>query len=127
MNKTEWFQKASQNKTALLDLIARYHPSMALRGDGFPAITAPVAEQVCEVVRKQVKAKYSDEYGIDKKLATTLFSESLDNNDYVLAYQILSETWFGVPETQDCWGFLGFSEAVELLDDPVEERELLNQ
>lgn len=125
MNKNDWLQKAKDNRPALLDLISRFHPSMNLRGIGFPVITAPNAEKACEGIRKEVESKYSDDFGFNKRIATTEFSRALDSQDYFLAYQILSETWFGVPETTDCWSYKGFGKTVELLDDPIEEEEFL--
>ncbi len=97
-------------------IISRHHPTAnKLFGSGL-TITAPNAELVCAAVRKDIRK------GIDAAIPIlNRFDSALKRNDADEIYNLLQETWFGVPESTDCWRIEGFSELVDLLDDPWEE------
>lgn len=109
MTKQEWLQKARDNQDKLVNLIATYHPT----NNG----PAPVVEANSAAVRKQIKNDL--EYCLES--AVTKFNNAIKNNDTNMIYNILQETWFGVPESVECWQIKGFHESVILLESPWEE------
>jgi len=106
------------NEDVLRDLIGRYHPVNLrphLGTDAMsPDITAPQAERACEIVRKAI-AKESF------ICPDVQFNVALQNDDAATIASLLQSAWFGVPESTGCWSIPGFSIAVDLLDDPIEE------
>lgn len=118
MTKQEWLDKVKVNSNILRDFVGRYHPvNLRPRKDNesLPTdITAPNAEQACEVVRNQIRKESFDRPDIQ-------FNVALKNEDTDALSSLLSQTWFGVPESTNCWSIPGFSIAVDLLDDPIEE------
>ena len=120
MTKQAWLEKVRQNLPDLLSLIDRYHPvnrrprrdDESMLDSPMP-ITAVQAERACEVVRGLIRKVSLDRP--DVRLNT-----ALQNQDYGAIAALLSEAWFGVPESTDCWRIPGFSVAVDLMDDPVE-------
>ena len=79
-----------------------------------PEITAPQAERACEIVREQIRKTSFERPDVQ-------FNVALQNEDCDTLASLFSSTWFGVPESTSCWGIPGFSLAVDLLDDPIEE------
>jgi hypothetical protein len=79
-------------------------------------ITAPQAERACEMVRQQIRANSLDNPEIQ-------FDIALTKQDTEAINDLLSSTWFGVPESTSCWGIEGFSVMCDLLDDPIEQEE----
>lgn len=117
MTNKQWINQARVHKDDLLDLMANYHPrSDGFRSGGMP-ITAKAVEVACQTVRSQIAAEPAT------YPPTVAFVRALDNNDVETAMSLISDTWFGVPESTDCWRLRGFKEAVDLLDDPPEVEE----
>ena len=119
MTKKLWLGTVEANKDSLRSLIARYHPLNLERHSPRTKlgaeITAPNAERACEVIRNQIRAESKS---ADKP--EIMFDKALENQDASLICLLLSQAWFGVPESNSCWQIEGFSVAVDLLDDPVE-------
>jgi len=117
MTNPDWLAKVRANEEVLRDFISRYHP-INLRphknDEVMTNITAVQAERACEVVREQIRKESFERPDVQ-------FNTALLNNDGSAIYNLLQSAWFGVPESTSCWGIPGFSIAVNLLDDPIEE------
>ena len=112
MIKEEWFKEADDNRDKLISLVSQYHPSSQRAGKSL-RITAFRAEQACAEIRKNIKTIRTED-------PVERFKLALDLKDTNTSLLILNETWFGVPESTDCWSIPGFSEAVDLMTDPPE-------
>jgi hypothetical protein len=126
---TRWLTKAREHQVKLRQLIADYHPSarrpaayqkeaviftdgdvVAVDAPTMP-ITAPAAEQACQQVRTLIRK----EEPIDPLIR---WDNAIANGDVGEIDSLLNGAWFGVPESTSCWSIPGFSEAVELIEDP---------
>lgn len=118
MLKQDWIAKVKENADVLRDFVDSYHPTnLQSHFDNdvmSPEITAPQAERACEIVREQIRTTSFERPDVQ-------FNVALKNEDTDALSSLLSAVWFGVPESTSCWGIPGFSVAVDLLDDPVEE------
>ena len=110
MSKDAWIQQVINNRPALKSLINDWHPSKRGEYVGDITITAKNAEAACRVIRRQIKEEFKGDVILK-------FDEAIDAKEWKTIYRILSDTWFGVPESLDCWSIRGFKEAVDLLDD----------
>lgn len=120
MTKQEWFIEANGSRDKVKSLIRDYHPiyRQAGRRRNIDFITAPNAEAACTIVRKQIQDSTPEGFNpVDE------YQKALDKQDIDMAMKILNEVWFGVPESTTCWQLTGFREAVDLMDDPPEEKE----
>lgn len=117
MTKKEWLKKAKKNQDALLQLIDAYHPRSCSARVDLP-ITALGAEIACEHVRERIQREESDRPAPVEELKTALAKGNIPRIEH-----LLNSAWFGVPESRGCWRVPGFSEAVDLLDDPPEDAE----
>ena len=79
-------------------------------------ITAPAAEEACANVRKMIQKEQPDD-------PLARWDEALAKGDVNEIYSLLSDVWFGVPESTGCWSIPGFGLACDLMDDPPEEEE----
>lgn len=116
MIKEERLSKVKENKDDLASLIHGYHPASkgGIRNHNMP-ITAPGPEVACGVARERIRAEYEGKHPIEK------FHAAVESGDINVIYSLLSDTWFGVPESTSCWGIQGFAVAVDLMDDLPEE------
>lgn len=114
MTKIEWLDYARDNKDKLLSLVALYHPTSNQRPE-LP-ITAPTVEANCKGVRKRICREFLEIHS-----AAKLFGDAIAASNVDQIHNLLSQTWFGVPESTACWGVTGFKECVNLLDDPPED------
>lgn len=123
MNRQEWIEKAKRDTDKLQSLIGKYHPQrrspmtkrqLDMVGE---TMTAPNAELACESIRNQIRQQYRDENLQDP---VQIFTKALEAGNILVAYKVLDQTWFGVPETTSCWTFTGFTESVELIEDAME-------
>jgi len=114
----EWFEKVRQHEDVLERLVADYHPAAMMPRPSTPLlpITAPSAERARQEVANLVK-------GESNVSPRDRFRSALRHEDVESMYTVLNQTWFGVPESTGCWDLEGFSELVELLEDPPEEEE----
>lgn len=113
MTQDEWLDEVEKNKLKLLALVAQFHPS-SYRKKKDVQITAPAAEDVCEKIRNEIRRTEQDEsYSPEVR-----FARALEARKFEVVYSMLNDTWMGVPETDQCWNFIGFPEAVSLLEDP---------
>lgn len=119
MTKQEWLDKVKKNSDILCDFVGAYHPINTRprsSNEGISAdITAPEAERACEMVRNQIR---KESVFVRPEVQ---FNVALQNEDTDTLSSLISQTWFGVPESTNCWSIPGFSIAVDLLDDPIEE------
>lgn len=113
MTKNSWIKKVNDNKNYLSEFILNWHSSSTKYSENSDMkITAPNAEQMCNVVREEIiKNEKQKDLPIDR------FNKALDENDIDEIYSLLSDSWFGVPESTSCWKIKGFSVACDLLDD----------
>lgn len=89
-----------------------YHPKLR-QGDIKPMrITAGMAQQACDNICAEVKTEPMPDIVAIRKA-----------KDTDKMFELLNNTWFGVPESTSCWGITGFREIVCLLEDPPEEDE----
>lgn len=117
MTNEEWLEQVKQHKENLLDLVSNWHPtSYSKVQDHDMPITAPSAEWACNKVRAEIVAESNSDLAVQKE-----FLSAIESGNINTIYTILSNTWFGVPESTSCWRLTGFKEAVNLLDDPPEE------
>jgi len=118
MLKEQWLEQVNINKDKLREFICNYHPinlrprknNEVMSND----ITAPNPERACEAVRELIRKEALNDPVIQ-------FDIAVQKNDYITISGLLGAAWFGVPESTSCWQIEGFKEAVDLLDDPVEE------
>ena len=61
------------------------------------------------------------EFMEEKREPVERFDAALKSGDIDALNQLLSDAWFGVPESTSCWSITGFSECVDLMDDPPED------
>lgn len=113
MTKDKWIDKAKVDRKKLSSLISSFHPANltgAERTIHEMPITAPGAEAACNHIRQAIRKEVEGN-------PVTQFNEALDAGDVNTANLILSQTWFGVPESTSCWKLEGFREAVDLMGD----------
>jgi len=104
----KWWEMVRCNRLELRRLIAAYHPyyRAVSQKSGLDTaadstrITATAAEQRCEVERKIIASQTVE----DPLIAFDLYLESGRGDKLA---DLLSQTWFGAPESQDvhCAGF----------------------
>lgn len=118
MNKQDWLEQARQHNSELRSLIIHFHPSYPGQSEAVKEmkITAPNVEGARLHVVDHILA--NDDLPTNP---VQEFDAGLAKGDVGTVYSILNKTWFGVPESTDCWGLKGFAEAVDLLEDPPEE------
>lgn len=115
MTTAEWLEKCRRNRRNLLRLIGDWHPGSRPHIRNETAQFAPQAacNTVCNKILQEGRWLMPGQQ----------FLAALDRSDVGTAHRILSETWFGVPESTACWSLLGFADAVDLLDDPPDDWE----
>ena len=126
MSRSEesWIAEVREHASELRALLTDWHPvnlaSREARGKPQPAqpgpITAGATEAACVAVRAQIARDREGDPVRD-------FDEALAAGQVGRIYRLLSDTWFGVPESRDCWQIVGFKVAVDLMDDPPDEHE----
>lgn len=99
--KEEWWQLVESNYNDLFYLIGKFHPEN-YRIHRYN-ITADKAEKVCENVRNEIRSRnaFNDVHPLDR------FKKLYDTRNSDLA-SLLSETWFGMPESSDIRSEPGF-------------------
>jgi hypothetical protein len=117
MNKQEWLALAAHNRDQLKSLLSTYHPinRLPFRRQEHN-ITASAAESACEAIRVDINKRYVADPRPRDPLGE--LDRAIDSGDIGVIQNLLNEAWFGVPESTDCWRIPGFTEAVELLEDP---------
>ena len=110
----EFWVLVEANEDDLQTLIAQYHPSYR-RIHHKGKITAPMAEQVCEAIRKQVQG---EEREIDPQQQ---FRSMLNRKDPSID-RLFNEVWFGMPESMESRNAKGF-DILCLLCEGVPEEE----
>lgn len=113
MTKAHWLAKVHEHRDKLRGLILGYHPFYR-RSHSMP-ITAPNAESACRAVREAI----AQETVVEPVLQ---FDAALNIGDVYTIYHLLNDVWFGVPESINCWRIEGFRQAVELIEDFVDDK-----
>ena len=109
----EWWDLANKYREQLRSLVRNFHP-LYIHSQKMP-ITAPAAEECCEVVREHIRNKTVD--------------DPLECFDQFLAQKsngmvtLLNQVWFGIPESMDAHSLPGFS----LLCDLCSECDVLGE
>jgi hypothetical protein len=119
MNKQQWITQAREHADALRSLVSEWHPTRLVAGrkrsHEYP-ITAAAAEFICARVREKLAEEQAEVPDPVER-----FNEALKAGDWMTVSKLLSDAWFGVPESTACWEIRGFTEAVDLMDDPPED------
>ena len=102
-----------KHRHKLEDIVNGYHPSKGRHYSG--TITAPGAE----AARQDVVAEVEREGPIDIK-------KIIDNRDKDKFLNALNATWFGIPESTDCWNIPGFSELCTICEEGIPSMEGLS-
>jgi len=118
MTKAEWLAKVEEKQELLKSLIANYHPRLPHKPRHELEITAPNAEMARQTVVKEMLLSGECQGDPVKRFEVALATEDIGE-----LMSILNRTWFGVPESTSCWNISGFSEAVDLMDDPPEQED----
>lgn len=118
MTKQLWIEKVKIHADVIRDFISRYHPAnpYPIEEDISFNITAPQAEGACEHIRELIRNESNIYIHTDIQ-----FDMALQNEDCGTLAYLLEAAWIGVPESTSCWSIPGFSIAVDLLDDFIEE------
>ena len=111
METSAWLAQVKEHQEKLRALVERYHPGCVQPRDKSLTITAPNAESTSEMFRVRIKRS-------TKSDPITDWDNAIANSNYDKIFNLISSTWLGVPESTDCWSLRGFSEAVDLLEDP---------
>lgn len=115
MTTAEWLAYAKQHQTVLTSLVEHYHPLKRNPFANTHRITAPNAEAAAIRIRADIRRNSEGDPTVD-------FKEAMDSDNVQKINSLLNDTWFGVPESTDCWRIEGFREAVYLMEDlPNEE------
>lgn len=132
MEKQDWIDTFNRSKNELRELVEQFHPSSKAKvREGAPTvevpagvillpcpITAPTAEEACEVVRKQIqRTKPQNPLTIFDTLAEdpALHTKELTS--------LLSGAWFGMPESRSVRSLPGFFELCDLCEGVDEEED----
>jgi len=119
MTKQEWIDQAREHADDLRALVSEWHPTKLAakrkRSHDHP-ITAPGAEFACSRIREKLAQEQ-----VEKLDPVERFDAALAAGDWVKVSGLLSDAWFGVPESTTCWQIRGFAAAVDLMDDPPED------
>ncbi len=103
---TEWWELFDANHERLRSLVSAYHPGMRGRPGRRVPITAPAAERACERIRVDIAKDDGD--------PLVRFDAAAAARDGGTIVVLLNQTWFGVPESTDCWQIPGFGALCDL-------------
>lgn len=106
MTQEQWWDKVEKSKPSLLGLIDRFYPSKLKKPEWVGEITAAAAEAACQLVRDQ----------IDRANPAGDFESAIVKRDSAIVLTILSDTWFGMPESVTCRSEPGFWDLCDLLE-----------
>lgn len=103
----DWWKVVEDNKDSLIRLIEEFHPASRLKSvndNKSPnfIITAKRAEQACEAVRGEIYQRWG------KELPVNIFLSAFTRRDGRKIYNILQETWYGLPESSQVRSLPGF-------------------
>jgi hypothetical protein len=103
--KDEWWLLLDHHASELEDLVSNFHPRSG--NDHDFAITAPMAEQACEVVRREIRSERTSESPLDQ------FRRMRKNRDPEMC-SLLNKVWFGLPESTESRYQAGFGVLCDL-------------
>lgn len=121
MTTEKWLATARSNSDSLLSIISSYHPRLNRHSKSL-TITAPAAESVRQTVVKSLLGNGECQSDPVKRFEVAIATGNVGE-----LLSIFHRTWFGVPESTSCWHIRGFSELVDLLDDPPEQEEEISR
>ena len=114
MDRNQWVRQIRNDRSALRDIVERFHPANTQphKSDEVmdASITAPNAERACEMVRQQIREKSFDRPEVQ-------FDIALAKQDVATLHALLSESWFGMPESVECRNIAGFFALCDLVDE----------
>lgn len=123
MTTADWLADARAHADDLRALIVASHPAMKTYHPLLP-ITAEMPERASHGIRAAIADKY-DPLRIGQDVPAehpiVVFDQALAAGEVSTLMTVLSEAWFGVPESTSCWSVRGFAAAVNLLDDPPDD------
>jgi hypothetical protein len=114
MTRSRWLQTVTDNAANLRQLVADYHPSARKPANPKMVITAHNAEIACQNVREMIREENPSD-----PLVT--WDKAVSAGDIDTINSLLSDAWFGVPESTECWSIPGFGLACDLMDDLPEQ------
>lgn len=104
----QWWDKVELAKPKLVRLIERFYPSKDKKPEWVGEITAAAAEAACQLIRDQ----------IDRAEPVKDFESAIVARDSAVVLTILSDTWFGMPESVACRSEPGFWDLCDLMEGP---------
>jgi len=124
MEKQNWIDVFNDHKNNLRNLVVRFHPSsksQVLVADSsvkVPSttletaytITAPTAEEACEVVRQKILSTKPHNPVL---IFDTASNDPIDTGQLIY---LLNETWFGLPESSSVRNLPGFYALCDLCE-----------
>ena len=117
MTENDWFIQLEKDKDKIFKIVGQYHPSIVAPPINKVDITAPNAELARRAIMHQM---------IREQLGNGLgkLVQALNNRDMSTCYNVMSESWFAIPESTQCWEIEGFKELVSLMENLPNEDEL---
>lgn len=113
MGSEGFWAYVNRHRQKLEGIVNSYHPS---KGRNYSKnVTAPTAE----ASRQDVVAEIEREGPVDIK-------SIIDNKDTDKLITALNATWFGVPESTDCWSIPGFSELCTICEEGIPSMQGIN-
>lgn len=131
MEKQDWIDVFKDHKNNLRNLVVRFHPSsksQVLVADSSVevsssvletafVITAPTAEEACEVVRQKILNTKPHNPVLTFDDAA---NDPIDTNQLI---DLLNDTWFGLPESASVRNLPGFYALCDLCEGVDEEED----
>lgn len=109
-----WFEAIDKYWTQLSFLIEHYHPRSGDQTIYDLPITAKMAEEVRREVADEIRA--SLDY-VPAPTPVSMARHALMLRDAESLHRILNETWWGIPESSDCWSLPKFGLLCDLCSD----------
>ncbi len=92
-----WWGFVIKHKDTLINIVKSYHPSYGRN------YSKNITASSTEAARQDFVAEIEREGPVD-------FEKAIKDKDVEEVLSILNQTWFGVPESTDCWDIPGFRE-----------------
>jgi len=112
MTKEQWLEKVSYNREVLYELVRKYYPSNGRKNPPGFIPSAPGAQAACDAVCAEIAAQEKDNESPELRFLAAIRGAQMQE-----IYDLLVDTWFGIPEAASSWRIPGFSLSVQLIDD----------
>lgn len=103
------WQQILDKQNDLLNIIEMFHPNSLNKTQKEFRITAPRAEKACETIRAQAEF-----------FPVELAKQAIINKNSTDLMRILSDTWFGAPESREVFSVPGFNFLCDILDEGID-------